>query len=64
MHWYEFDEVEVIQAMYRFGQDYEREECDVRAIRSLIKTMNLTAQQAMDVLEIPAEQQKKYLRLI
>jgi hypothetical protein len=30
-------------------------------IRSLMKKLNLTAQQAMDILEVPANEQGKYL---
>ena len=33
-------------------------------IRSLMKKLNLTAQQAMDILEVPASEQGKYLTLI
>ena len=33
-------------------------------IRSLMKKLNLTAQQAMDILEVPANEQKKYIPLI
>ena len=33
-------------------------------IRSLMKTLNLTAQQAMDALQISADKQKEYISLI
>ena len=33
-------------------------------IRSLMKKLNLTAQQAMDALEVPANEQEKYFALI
>ena len=33
-------------------------------IRSLMKKLNLTAQQAMDVLDVPADKQKEYVALI
>lgn len=33
-------------------------------IRSVMKNLNLTAQQAMDILEVPANEQGKYLTLI
>ena len=33
-------------------------------IRSLMETMNFSAQQAMDALKIPADKQKEYLALI
>ena len=33
-------------------------------IRSLMKKLNLTAQQAMDALEVPENEQEKYIALI
>ena len=33
-------------------------------IRNLMTTMNLTAQQAMDALLIPADEQEKYIALL
>ena len=36
----------------------------LHSIRSLMETMNMTAQQAMDALKIPADKQKEYLALI
>ena len=33
-------------------------------IRSMMKKLNLTAQQAMDILEVPANEQEKYMALI
>ena len=36
----------------------------LKSIRNLMKTMNLTAQQAMDALMIPATEQKRYAALI
>ncbi len=33
-------------------------------IRSLMETMNFSAQQAMDALKIPADKQKEYANLI
>ena len=36
----------------------------IENIRNMMKKLNLTAQQAMDILEIPANEQKKYLALI
>ena len=38
-----------------------RESAMLQAIRSLMKTMKLTAEQAMESLEIPAEEREKYL---
>lgn len=36
----------------------------IENIRSMMKKLNLTAQQAMDILEIPANEQEKYMALI
>ena len=36
----------------------------LKNIRSLMKTLNLTAQQAMDALQISADKQKEYISLI
>ena len=36
----------------------------VNSIRNLMKNMKLSAQQAMDVLEIPVTDQKRYAALI
>ena len=36
----------------------------IENIRSLMKKLNLTAQQAMDILEVPENEQSKYLALI
>ena len=39
-------------------------EGEVKSIRSAMKSLNITAQQAMTILEIPPEEQEKYLALI
>ena len=39
-------------------------ETNIHCIRCLMKKLNITAQQAMDGLEIPVEKQKEYLTLI
>ena len=36
----------------------------IKNFRSLMKKLNITAQQAMDILEIPTNEQKKYISLI
>ncbi len=65
MIWYEFSDIEEIhQAIYDTGRAKERKEREPSLIRKVMKNMNLTAQQAMDALEIPAEQQQKYLLII
>lgn len=42
------------------GQNAER----VFSVQNLMKTLGLTAEQAMDVLKIPAEEQQKFLAQI
>lgn len=39
-------------------------ETTLASIRSLMKTMNLTAKQAMQALNIPASEYEKYLAMI
>lgn len=36
----------------------------VKSIRNLMKNMKLSAQQAMDAMKIPAEEQAKYVALL
>ena len=57
----EYNEAE---AMELFKEDGRREGIDqtrVESIRNLMKTLKLTAQQAMDALLIPPADQSKYL---
>ena len=42
------------------GKAEGKETTILASIRNLMKTMNLTAKQAMDALMIPASEQKKY----
>ena len=39
-------------------------ETTIHCIRCLMKKLNMTAQQAMDALKIPADKQKEYADLI
>ena len=48
----------------REGYDEGKESERVISIRNLMKNMKLSAKQAMDVLEIPASEQEKYMALI
>lgn len=41
-----------------------KEKTLIENIRCLMKKLNMTAQQAMDILEVPENEQKKYLALI
>ena len=36
----------------------------IESVRKMMKKLNLTAQQAMDILDVPADKQKEYLALI
>ena len=53
----EYNEAETMDLFRKEGIDQTR----VESIRNLMKTLKLTAQQAMDALLIPAEDQAKYL---
>ena len=46
------------------ARDEGKKETLLDNIRSLMETMNLTAQQAMNALKIPADKQKEYVELI
>ena len=37
---------------------------NLAAIRNMVKKLNLTVQEAMDILNIPAEKQKEYISAI
>ena len=45
---------------WREGKQEGKQEERLKSIQSLMKTLHLTLQQAMDALEIPAEEQSKY----
>ena len=36
----------------------------IESVRKMMKKLNMTAQQAMDILDVPADKQKEYLALI
>ena len=53
--------------MYKIMEDLQNEakkENLLDNIRSLMETLNLTAQQAMDALKVPVDKQKEYAALI
>ena len=59
------DEIaEAAQKAKEEGKAEEKEKTLIENIRSLMKKLNLTAQQAMDALEVPANEQEKYIALI
>ena len=45
-------------------RDKAREEKEFSNIKTLMETMSLTAQQAMDALRVPAEEQAKYAKML
>ena len=45
-------------------QEEAKKETLLDNVRSLMETMNLTAQQAMNALKVPVDKQKEYLALI
>lgn len=45
-------------------QEEAKKETLLDNIRSLMETMNLTAQQAMNALKVPIDKQKEYVELI
>ena len=55
---------EAAQKAKEEGKAEEKEKTLTENIRSLMKKLNLTAQQAMDALEVPANEQEKYIALI
>ena len=46
------------------GREEGREEEKLNSIRSLMKKLNLTLEQAMDVLDVPKSEQEKYAQLL
>ena len=45
-------------------QNEAKKETLLDNIRSLMKKLNMTAKQAMDALDVPADKQKEYVALI
>ena len=46
------------------GREEGREEGNLSAIKNMIRNLKLTAQQAMDALEIPTAEQQRYLKML
>ena len=46
------------------GEIKGKESAILASIRNLMKNMKLSAKQAMDILEIPASEQERYMALI
>ena len=45
-------------------KDEREKETLIKSIRNLMKKLNMTAQQAMEILEVPTDKQKEYLALV
>ena len=56
----EYNEAKTMELFKEEG----REEAQLTSIQSLMKTLKLTAQQAMDALQIPLSDQKKFLTML
>ena len=48
----------------KVGHKKGREEEKLNSIRSLMKKLNLTLEQAMDVLDVPKSEQEKYAHML
>ncbi|MBQ4514309.1 MAG: hypothetical protein II969_15045 [Anaerolineaceae bacterium] len=60
----EYDEAKTMNMFKQEGRDEGREEEKFFSIQKLMKNLKITAEQAMDVLEISAEDRKRYLALL
>ena len=54
----------LMEELQNEARDEGKKENLLDNIRSLMKKLNMTAQQAMEILEVPADKQKEYLALI
>ena len=55
---------EIMKELLEEARAEAKKETMLKSIRNLMETMNLTAQQAMDALKVPADKQKDYIALI
>lgn len=55
---------ELMEELLREELDEREKETLIKNIRNMIKKLNMTAQQAMDILDIPDDKQKEYAPLI
>ena len=63
----ELDEIKEVMRMTRLGQmlmDEGMELKETDSIKKLMKNMNLTIDQAMNALEVPADKREKYRKTI
>ena len=54
----------IMEDLLNEARDEGKKETLLDSIRSLMETMNFSAQQAMDALKVPVDKQKEYLALI
>lgn len=54
----------IMEELQNEARNEGKKETFIKNIRSLMKKLNLTAQQAMDALDVPADEQKEYVALI
>ncbi len=54
----------LIEELQNEARDEGKKETLLDNVRSLMETMNLTAQQAMNALKVPVDKQKEYVELI
>ena len=56
----EYNEKEQMELFKEDGREEER----ISSIQKIMRNMNLTAAKAMDILEIPKEEQSKYILMM
>ena len=54
----------LMEPLLEMAAEEAEETTFIKNIRSLMETLNLTAKQAMDALQIPEDKQKEYMALI
>ncbi len=54
----------IIQEVFKEELEEKKKSTLLENIRKMMKKLNMTAQQAMDILEVPVEKQKEYVTLI
>ena len=60
---FEYDEEKELKLLRESEREYGMDEACIANIRKMMKNMNLTAEQAMDALEISEEKRREYLQL-
>ena len=60
---FEYDEEKELKLLRESEREYGMDEACIANIRKMMKNLNLTAEQAMDILEVPVEKRREYLPL-